>query len=67
MKADWTRAPTSVAARPSTVTTSRPANAEAGVTQVSVVSPSTSTAQAPHCSRPQPNLAPLSLSSSRRT
>ena len=38
-----------------------------GVTQERTALPSTSTVQAPHCANPQPNFAPLSSRSLRRT
>ena len=44
-----------------------PATAEIGVTQERVGWPSTCTVQAPHWAMPQPNLVPVSLSSSRIT
>src|SRR3954471_10738567 len=38
-----------------------------GVTQERTALPSTSTVQAPHCASPQPNLAPFSSRSLRKT
>ena len=42
------------------------ATAESGVTQARTGWPSTCTVQAPHSAMPQPNLVPVSPSSSRR-
>jgi hypothetical protein len=52
---------------PSMVVISLAATALTGVTQEGVALPSISTAQAPHCASPQPNLAPLSSRSLRST
>src|SRR5690348_11760730 len=56
----------SPSASASTVVTARPIAAVAGVTQARTGSPSRSTVQAPHTPSPQPGLAPVRPSSSRR-
>src|ERR1700748_75010 len=49
------------------VVTDLPATALSGVTQERVAAPSMCTVQAPHWATPQPNLVPVSSSSSRTT
>src|SRR5215475_11087893 len=53
--------------RPSIVVISLLATVLIGVTHERTALPSTSTVQAPHCARPQPNFAPLSSRSLRST
>ena len=60
MKARCTRPGFSGVPRPSSVVIFRPPSVETGVTQENTARPSTSTVQAPHWPRPQPNLAPFS-------
>jgi len=52
---------------PRFVRSSRPTNASTGVAHDSTARPSHTTAQAPHCSSPQPYFVPVSPSSSRNT
>src|SRR3546814_10276689 len=49
------------------VVTALPATSPTAVTQERVATPSTCTVQAPHIAMPQPNLVPVSPSSSRMT
>src|SRR5712691_9206435 len=53
--------------RPSIVVIDLPATPETGIRQENMRSPSICTMQAPHWPAPQPNLVPVSLSSSRST
>src|SRR2546428_12206069 len=53
--------------RPSMVVTALPCTADAGMRQENMRSPSMCTMQAPHWPAPQPNLVPVSFSSSRST
>src|SRR5579862_5527146 len=56
-----------LAGSPSRVVTSLPAAAATVVTQERISLPSSSTEQAPHCARPQPNCGPDSSRSFRKT
>src|SRR5712691_12954021 len=53
--------------RPSMVATALPCTADTGMRQENMRSPSMCTMQAPHWPAPQPNLVPVSFSSSRST
>src|SRR6478672_2998804 len=55
------------AGRPSSVVIALPLTAATGVTQERISLPSSSTEQAPHCARPQPNRGPCRWSSLCKT
>src|SRR6185503_998356 len=55
------------AGSPSSVVIALPDTAATGVTQLRISLPSSSTEQAPHCARPQPNRGPCRCSSLCRT
>src|SRR3954470_16618798 len=67
MKARWSGPGFSTVPRPSRVVICRPSKIDSGVRQENTALPSTTTVQAPHWPRPQPNFAPLSARSSRST